>query len=215
MAASMLSCPPILHMAECGRDLITRDITRVLDPLLYALRLGIRIRGRLRGLWFKLRLTAAGAHVGKRLSVDRGVQVVTSRGARWYIGDRVSLGAGVMLIVGEGASLTLGNDVRITHYTVIGVEDSISIADRTQVGEHCSIRDHEHDASARSMHAGAVVCSPVSIGQDSWIGRGVAVLKGVRIGAGAVIGANAVVRGDIPQDAVAVGIPARVIRIRR
>jgi len=45
-------------------------------------------------------------------------------------GDRVSLGVGVMLIVGEGAALSLGNDVRITHYTVIGVEDSVSIEDR-------------------------------------------------------------------------------------
>jgi acetyltransferase-like isoleucine patch superfamily enzyme len=113
------------------------------------------------------------------------------------------------------AAAVLGNDVRITHYTVIGVEESVSIEDLTQVGEHCSIRDHDHDASARSMHEGSVVCSPVIIGEDSWIGRGVAVLKGSCIGEGAVIGANAVVRGHIPQDAVAVGIPARVVRVRR
>jgi serine acetyltransferase len=191
------------------------DGTRALTPLLYVIRLGVRAKGRLRGLRFKLRLMTVGAQVGKRLSVDRGVQLVTCHGAKWYIGDRVSLGAGVILVVGKGASLTLGDDVRITHYTIIGVEDSVSIEDRAQIGEHCSIRDHEHDASARSMHEAPVVCSPVNIGADSWIGRGVAVLKGSCIGAGAVIGANAVVRGHIPQGAVAVGIPARVIRIRR
>ena len=194
---------------------VTNDIPQFAQPLLHALRLGARINGRRRGYWFKFRLRAAGAHVGQRISIDRGVRIITSRGATWYIGDRVSLGAGVILSVGKGASLTIGNDVRITHYTVVGVEDSISIADRVQVGEHCSIRDHDHDAYAQSMHAAALVCAPVSLGEDSWIGRGVAVLKGSQIGAGAVIGANAVARSEIPQNAIAVGIPARVIRMRR
>jgi acetyltransferase-like isoleucine patch superfamily enzyme len=89
------------------------------------------------------------------------------------------------------------------------------MADRVQVGEHSSIRDHDHDASALSMHSARLICSPVSIGEDSWIGRGVAVLRGACIEAGAIIGANAVVRGKIPQDGIAVGIPAQVIRIRR
>jgi acetyltransferase-like isoleucine patch superfamily enzyme len=183
--------------------------------LVPALRLADRARGRLRSQWFTLRFRAAGAHIGKRIWVSRGVQVTVSRSARLHIGDRVSLGAGVILSVGNGATLTLGDDVRITHYTMIGVENSITIADRAQVGEHCSIRDHGHNASAASMHSAALVSSPVCIGEDSWIGRGVAVLMGSRIGAGAVIGANAVVRGDVPQDAIAVGIPAHVVRFRR
>jgi acetyltransferase-like isoleucine patch superfamily enzyme len=140
--------------------------------------------------------------------------VITALGSSWSVGDRVTLGAGVILTVGKNASLTIGSDVRITHYTMIGAEASISIADRAQVGEHCSIRDHDHDVSASSMHGAAVVCSPVSIGADSWIGRGVAILRGSRVGAGAIIGANAVVRSEIPNDSIAVGVPARVIRSR-
>ena len=52
------------------------------------------------------------------------------------------------------------------------------------------------------------------IGHDVWIGHGAVVLPGVRIGDGAVIGAGAVVSRDIPEYAVAVGVPARVIRYR-
>jgi serine acetyltransferase len=196
-------------------DLASQNITFIARPLLYALRLTKRIKRRLRGLWLKFQLKALGASVGKRLSADRGVQMTTAPGAGWHIGDRVSLGAGVILSVGKEANLTIGNDVRIMHYTMIGVEHSISIGDRVQIAEHTSIRDHDHDMSRPSMHGAAVVCSAVSIGEDAWIGRGVAVLKGSQIGAGAVIGANAVARGDIPKDAIAVGIPARVIRIRR
>ena len=198
-----------------SKDLNSPNITLVARPLLYALRLARRVNHRIRGLWIKLQLKAAGGSVGKRLSAGHGVRLITSCGARWTIGDRVSLGAGVVLSVGKEASLTIGDNVLIMHYTMIGAEHSISIGDRAQVAEHCSIRDHDHDLSQSSMHGAAVVCSAVSIGEDAWIGRGVAVLRGSQVGSGAVIGANAVARGEIPQDAIAVGIPARVIRMRR
>ena len=53
-----------------------------------------------------------------------------------------------------------------------------------------------------------------SIGHDVWIGHGAIVLPGVRVGNGAAIGAGAVVSRDIPDFAVAVGVPARVIKYR-
>jgi len=54
----------------------------------------------------------------------------------------------------------------------------------------------------------------VSIGHDVWIGHGAIVLPGRRIGSGAVIGAGAVATKDIPDYAIAVGNPARVLRQR-
>ncbi len=53
-----------------------------------------------------------------------------------------------------------------------------------------------------------------TIGHDVWIGHGVTVLAGVSIGIGACIGAGAVVTKDIPPYAIAVGVPARVIKYR-
>lgn len=52
------------------------------------------------------------------------------------------------------------------------------------------------------------------IGNDVWIGGNAIILQGVTIGNGAVIGAGAVVNKDIPDYAIAVGIPARVIKYR-
>lgn len=52
------------------------------------------------------------------------------------------------------------------------------------------------------------------IGNDVWIGRNAIIIGGVNIGNGAVIGAGAIVTHDIPDYAVAVGVPARVIKYR-
>lgn len=55
---------------------------------------------------------------------------------------------------------------------------------------------------------------PVHIGNNVWIGDSVLVLTGVTIGDGAVIGAGAVVARDVPDFGVAVGVPARIRRMR-
>lgn len=52
------------------------------------------------------------------------------------------------------------------------------------------------------------------IGNDVFIGANVTVLDGVKIADGAVVGAGAVVVRDIPPYAIAVGVPARVVKYR-
>jgi len=54
----------------------------------------------------------------------------------------------------------------------------------------------------------------ITIGNDTWIGHGAVIQPGVTIGDGAVIGSNAVVTHDVPAYAIAVGVPARVIKSR-
>jgi len=54
----------------------------------------------------------------------------------------------------------------------------------------------------------------VEIGNDVWIGCNVVVMPGVKIGDGAIVGSSAVVTKDIPPFAIAVGVPAHVIRYR-
>jgi acetyltransferase-like isoleucine patch superfamily enzyme len=79
-----------------------------------------------------------------------------------------------------------------------------------------SIRDHDHNFARLDVPTrdqGASV-SDVAIGSNVWLGSKVTVLRGVTIGDNAVVGAGAVVTRDIPENAVAVGVPARVLRYR-
>lgn len=75
-----------------------------------------------------------------------------------------------------------------------------------RMGENCSIIANV-TIGLRNEYAFPI------IGDNVFIGAGARVLGGITIGDNAKIGANAVVTKDIPENATAVGIPARVIRI--
>ena len=53
---------------------------------------------------------------------------------------------------------------------------------------------------------------PVVIGDGSWLGHGTVVLPGATIGRHVVVGANSVVTGHLPDNCVAAGVPAKVLR---
>jgi acetyltransferase-like isoleucine patch superfamily enzyme len=52
----------------------------------------------------------------------------------------------------------------------------------------------------------------IEIGDHVWIGAQAQILKGAKIGSGSIIGTRAVVTGAIPENCIAVGVPAKVIR---
>ena len=56
------------------------------------------------------------------------------------------------------------------------------------------------------------ITKPITIGNDVYVGNNVILLPGVTIGNKVVIGAGAIVTKDIPDNSVAVGVPARIIK---
>lgn len=125
-------------------------------------------------------------------------------------------------------------DVRLGDYSYVSKNGSIN---HCTIGKFCSIGPNfccglgihptEGISTAPMFYStagqnGMTLCRldktqeylPTTIGNDVFIGANVTVLDGVTIGDGAVIGAGAVVTADIPPYAIAVGVPARVVKYR-
>lgn len=113
---------------------------------------------------------------------------------------------------------------KVGQYTYIGKNSHIT---KGNIGNYCSIANNvsighgEHDLKRISTSTRfyentyeELTKENCSIGHDVWVGVGAVILRGVRVGNGAVIGANAVVTKDVPDFAIVVGVPARVIRYR-
>jgi len=143
-------------------------------------------------------------------------------GLRLRLGRHGKLNIGPEVFLDHDASLECLWQLDIGARTIIGHHCTLAAKERIQIGEDCllaemvSIRDHDHrfddfDAPIRVQGAS---CAPVVIGNNVWLAARVVVIKGVSIGDGAIVGAGAVVTKDIPAGAIAVGVPARVIKMR-
>ncbi len=111
------------------------------------------------------------------------------------LGERVNIGFNCEIF--SGSRVTLGNDTLIAAYSyLIG-------------GDHDPQNIEESVTTQGSRSIG------IEVGEKCWFGAGVKILDGLRIGRHCIIGAGAVVTRDIPEYAIATGIPARVLRDRR
>jgi len=165
-------------------------------------------------IYYTLRLMARVRNMDATVQCDGPVGV--SGTAAITIGSRSRIGAYTELQTNDAGSIVLGTDIRINRGCTIVSYASITIGDFAIIGEYVTIRDANHGMQTHEpMRYQPHVSEPIVIGGDVWIGRGACILPGVRIGNGAVIGANSVVTRDIPEFAIAAGMPAQVIRQRQ
>lgn len=117
-------------------------------------------------------------------------------------------------------SIYIGENVVIGDYCHIVGRKRLYIGDNTLIASRVFISDTSHgsydcelaDSPEISPRDRKLSYKPVNIGSNVWIGENVSILQGVTIGNGAIIGANSVVTKDIPDNCIAVGVPAKVIK---
>ncbi len=144
------------------------------------------------------------------------VQLEIGRGARLHIGRWAWVGHGTKIRVHEG-------EVSIGAKTVMGQECTISAYQHVSVGRECIVADrvmlidfdHGVVEVERPIRLQGIYKRDVHVGHNVWIGYGACLLRGVTVGDNSVVGTSAVVTRDVPANAVVVGVPARIIRMRR
>ena len=102
----------------------------------------------------------------------------------------------------------IGRDVFINSNCLLMARGEITIEDGVMIAANAQIISNNHDPYDLSV----LTLKPVVIKKSAWIGAGATILPGVTIGKHAVIGAASVVTHDVPDYAVAVGNPARVVK---
>jgi lipopolysaccharide O-acetyltransferase len=170
------------------------------------------------------------ASVGSSLGNPRGFRL----GHGWRIlgASRVQVGSGFeagthlwleaiassdatakrQLVIGD--RVTVGDSVRISAVSSVEIGDDVLMGSRIYIADHNhgSYSGTEHSHPGISPHRRPLRGDAVVIGHRVWIGEGVTVLAGARIGNGSIVGANSVVTGTLPEDSIAAGVPARVLK---
>jgi acetyltransferase EpsM len=116
-------------------------------------------------------------------------------------------------------SAVVSNQVDIADGTVVMPRAVINSS--AKIGKHCIVNTGaiiEHDCKIEDfvhISPNATITGNVSVGEGTQIGAGAVVLPNVKIGKWSVIGAGAVIIGDIPDNAVVVGNPGKIIKYNR
>ena len=199
------SAPPPLHGGPLvmwrfmrANHMFSVGYARLLARFLY---LKLRWRGRLRtdGICF----------------ICPGVTLEIGRNATLHLGRWSWLGHGTKVRVHEG-------EVHVGAKTVIGQECTISAYQHVSIGRECIIADRvmmidfDHGVVEvdRPIRLQGIYKRDVRVGHNVWLGYGACILRGVTVGDNSIVGTSAVVTADVPANAVAGGVPARIIRMR-
>lgn len=110
------------------------------------------------------------------------------------IGSNVSIGAGTVIM----ANTAINSGAKMGKNVIINTGATVD--------HDCMLEDYVH------ISPGAHLAGNVHVGELTHIGIGASVIQGVRIGEGVIIGAGAAVVDDIPDNVIAVGVPARVVK---
>ncbi len=132
------------------------------------------------------------------------------------IGDEVIISRNCV-VQAKLAPVTIGRHTDIGCNCTVSSISGVHIGESVLMGANCYVGGARYIADRPDipmMQQGAYTEGPVTIGDDVWLGAGVTVIDGVTIGRGCIVGAGAVVTQDLPDYAVAVGVPARIIRSR-
>lgn len=156
--------------------------------------------------------------LGDGVLIDDGASLdVRGDDASITIKDRVSIGR-LTTIAAKGGHITLGDGCNVGSYCRIATQSRVDIGESVLIGAYCYVGPGNHTGGGEDA---PLIAQPmeikggVSIGAHAWLGARVTIMDGVKIGEHAVVGAHSFVKDDVPDYAVVVGTPAKIVASRK
>ena len=154
----------------------------------------------------------ANVFIGEHVKIIEGPE-----GGRVKIGDRVRLHWDITVHTGQGGTVSFGSRGSVQPgCQFVAYVGSIRIGSDVHIGSNCAFYPYNHGFAPGTLIVDQPLISrgDIVLEDDVNLGVGVIVLDGVTIGKGAAVGAGSVVVQNIPPGAIAMGVPARVLRMR-
>lgn len=109
-----------------------------------------------------------------------------------------------ILVIDENGKVEIGKDCFFNSFCSLNSLIEIKIGNNCIFGENVHIYDHNHiySSSMTPINDQGFTYGKVDIGDNTWIGSNVTILKGVHIGTHCVIGAGCVIYKDIPDNSI-------------
>jgi len=148
---------------------------------------------------------------------DRVIIYQAADGGRVTLAANVNILRDCVLETGQGGSISIGKDTYIhPRCQLMAYKGSVGIGEHVAIAPGCAFYAYNHGVRTGELikRQPLETKGGIHVGNGAWLGFGVIVLDGVSIGDGAIIGAGAVVTQDVPENAIAVGNPARVVSHR-
>ena len=141
----------------------------------------------------------AECRIGNGCAFSYSNRINVGSDAKCIIENGCSKGIGGVVAVCPGTSLTIGEDAMFSSNVCLLTNDGHSIFD-VRTGKNINTSQEINETRS------------IVLGKHVWLGEGVMVLYGTRIGDSSIIGARSLVKSKIPNNCMAVGIPAKVVR---
>lgn len=124
-------------------------------------------------------------------------------------------GLRLSLRVGHGSRIQIGENVGTTRRAFISAVEGASVV----IGEDCMLAagieirtDDSHPIYSVRTGKRLNPSASVEIGAHVWLGKHATIMGGVTIGSGSVVGLGSIVTRSVPNNSIAVGVPAKVVK---
>lgn len=176
---------------------------------------------RLRALLHARRCGFAIRFFGRPVDVDPSSWVSRRSDIRSCGGGRITIGKKCeihpyAMILTYGGDIYIGDNCSLNPFAIVYGHGGVRIGNGVRIAAHTVIIPANHNVSAegKAFFESGVTAHGIDIGDNAWLGSGVAILDGVRIGRNSIVGAGSVVTTSIPDDTTVAGVPARPISRR-